>query len=63
MIVLCSHAGINFAPGQVTYIAEEGSSKPHTVIIDGVADDLLDPPTFTVEASHVAREITDSMFL
>lgn len=47
---------------QLVYIAEPGSCTPHTAVIDGEVIDLLDPPTFTVEASDTPQLIREEMY-
>lgn len=44
----------------VVYIAEYGSNTPHSVMIDGVIHDLLDPPTFPFSAGHHPLPISEA---
>ena len=45
------------------FVATKGSPTPHSLWVDGVFEELVDPPTFTAEASEVPQLITEEMFL
>ena len=46
----------------VVYLAEHGSNTPHSVMIDGVIHDLLDPPTFSFTAGKFPLPVSEDDF-
>ena len=44
----------------VVYLADEGSNTPHSVMIDGVIHELLDPPTFAFAAGPYPLPISEA---
>lgn len=44
----------------VVYLAEHGSNTPHSVMIDGVIHELLDPPTLPFTAGAHPLPISEA---
>ena len=49
--------------GAIAYIAEPGSNTPHSVMIDGCLEELLDAPTFNVKATVEPVFLTEASFI
>ena len=47
----------------IAYVAELGSSTPHSVMIDGCLEELLDAPTFNVAAGAEPVILTEASFI
>lgn len=62
-MVLVSDDTQFLALDDIVFLATKGSPTPHSLWVDGVIEELIDPPTFTVEASEVPQTIAESMFL
>ena len=62
-MVLVSDDTQFIAQDEMVFLATKGSTTPHSLWIDGVIEELIDPPTFTVEASDTPQQITEEMFL
>lgn len=45
--------------GQIVYLCDPGSNTPHSVMIDGVIHELLDPPTIRFAAGPTPLPITE----
>ena len=63
MILLATLDQGLLSDGQIVYLADPGSNTPHSIMIDGVIEELIDPPTFKFTAGLTPLPLSDSDFV